>query len=93
MLGDPALIAAERESAGRERFDDHARLQHATSIESIGDVSGDQHQQERRNELGKPDEPEVERAARQSIDLPADADRQHLVRDHRGDAREPEQNE
>ena len=73
-----------------ERLGDHAALQHATPIETVGDVSGDEHQQERRQELREADEAEVERATGQRVDLPAHAHREHLVRDHRGDAREPD---
>jgi hypothetical protein len=62
MLGDLSLIAVESETAGRERFGDHARLQHPPSIEAVRDMSRDQHQQDRRNELRKPDQVEVERA-------------------------------
>jgi len=50
-------------------------------------------QKERGNELRKPDQTEIERAAGQRIDLPPDADCKHLVRNHRGDARKPEQDE
>ena len=84
------MITAERECAGGERFHDHARLQDAAPIETVGNVSRDQHQQKRRNELREADEAKVERAIRQRIDLPADADGEHLVRDHCSDARKPE---
>jgi hypothetical protein len=56
-------------------------------------VAGCQHQQKRRDELRESDEAKVERAVRQRIDLPADANGKHLVRDHRGDARKPEEDE
>ena len=92
-LGDPALIAAERESAGGERLDDHARLQDATSIETVGDVSCRQHQHKRWNELHESDKAKIERAVRQRIDLPANADGQHLIGHCRGRAREPEAGE
>ena len=89
----PAERAADAKAQGGERFGDHAELQHAAAVEMIGDVAGDQHQEERRHELREPDEPEVERAAGQRVDLPSDGDREHLVRDHREHAREPEQHE
>ena len=59
----------------------------------IGDVAGWQHQQERRQELGEADEPEVERAPGQRVHLPTDGDGEHLVREHREDPREPEPHE
>ena len=59
----------------------------------VGDMARDEHEEERRQELREADEPEVERTPGQRVDLPADGDGEHLVRDHREYAREPEQHE
>ena len=56
-------------------------------------MAGDQHQHQRRKELYQADQAEIECAAGQGVDLPADGDRQHLIRHRRGDAREPEMRE
>ena len=93
VFGDPALETAESQTRRGERLDNHANLEDDAPVESVGDVAGDQHQQERRNELREADKTEVERAAGQRIDLPTHADGEHLIRDHRGDPRKPIQNE
>jgi len=93
MRGQRRVRTADAQAECRERLDEHACLQHAAPIEVIGDVTCDEHEEERGNELRKADEPEIERASGQRVDLPADADGEHLVREHREYAREPEQDE
>ena len=71
---------------GGARLDDLADAHDAAPIVAVGDVTDDQHQRHRGQELREPDKPEVERAAGQRVDLPADRDRLHLVREHRRSA-------
>ena len=59
----------------------------------VGDVSRRQDQQHERQELRKADQPEVERVARDLVDLPADGDRLHLHGQRREEARREEERE
>ena len=52
-------------------------------------MARDQHEQRRRNELGQPDEPEIERIVGDVVHLPGDRDRLHLQGDGAGDPRHP----
>ena len=52
---------------------------------AVGDGAGDEHEQQRRQELREADEAEIERVARQVVDLPADRHRLDL----HGEARRP----
>jgi hypothetical protein len=54
-------------------------LHHPPAIESIGGVPRNENQHRHRNELRQPDEPKVERAVGQLIDLPADRHRADLI--------------
>jgi hypothetical protein len=56
-------------------------------------MADDQDEHERRQELHEADDPEIERASRERIDLPADSDGEHLVGDDRRDASEPQEDE
>jgi hypothetical protein len=63
--------SALESASSRLANDDPAR------IEAVRELSGRQGQQEHRHEFDEADEAEHERALRQVIDLPADADRLH----------------
>jgi len=56
-------------------------------------VADDEQQCQRGQELREPDQAEVEYAARQRVNLPADGNRLHLVGEHRGESRCPEAHE
>ena len=88
----PIALPAASVGHGHER-DELAHAEDAPAIEAIGDVPDDQHERKRRQELHEADETEVERAAGQRVDLPADGDRQHLIRHDRRDPREPQAGE
>ena len=69
--------AAQRQEQKDERTAclDHRRQRHdQAAAEAVGDDAGDQHQQQRRQELDDADNAEIEGIARQIIDLPADGD-------------------
>ena len=52
-------------------------------IEPIDDMAGQKHEKRRRQELGQADEAEIERAARDVVELPPDCHHLHLRRDLR----------
>ena len=83
--------AAGGEDQRRGRLRRDAQPHDAAAIVPIGDVAHREEQHHRRQELDQSDQPEVERAARELIHLPADCDGQHLVAHDAGDPREPEQ--
>jgi len=64
--------------AAAQGADDHADRHDRPAIVAIGDRAGDKDQQQRRQELNKTDQSEIERAARLVIHLPADRNRQDL---------------
>src|SRR5712692_8797576 len=68
-------------------------VHHAPAVVAVGDMADDQRQQHHRHELHQPDQSEVERAADEVVNLPADGDGLHLVGDRPGDARVPEEGE
>ena len=59
----------------------------------IGELAGRQREQRQRQELGEADEPEVERAVADRVDLPADRDDHHLRREAVREQGRPEQGE
>lgn len=59
----------------------------------VGDVAREQQERDGRKELREPDKPEIERAAGQRVDLPADRDHLHLQADIGEGAHTPEQHE
>ena len=85
----PITLPAASDGHGQHR-DELADAQHAPAIEPIRDVPDHQHQREGRQELHQADETQVEGAARQCVDLPADGDRQHLIRHDRRHPSEPQ---
>ena len=65
----------------RERHDEDE-----LSRQPVGELAGRKREQGQRQELGESDEPEVQRVARDAVDLPADRDQDHLAREaHRHD--------
>ena len=72
-------------SAGDHLADAH---DHAPVV-AVGDMARDQHEQRRRNELGQPDQAEIERIVGDVVHLPADRHRLHLQGDGAGDPRHP----
>ena len=69
-----------RAAAGQRaaRLDQRRQRHDQAAAEAVGDDAGDQHQQQRRQELDDADNAEVEGIARQIVDLPADRDRDDL---------------
>jgi hypothetical protein len=55
----------------------------------VGRLADQRRQRNDRDELHQPDQPEIERAAGELVDLPADGDRLHLVGPGRRGARAP----
>ena len=70
----------EEQQAGNDRLGDDRHGEEPDARQAVGDLAGRQCEQWQRHELGQPDEPEVERAPVDRIDLPADGDRNHLGR-------------
>lgn len=64
-----------------------AELDDAAAVVAVGRVAGDEHEQCARNELHEAGEAEIEGAAGQRIDLPADSDRGDLIGEFRQGAR------
>src|SRR5262249_29622124 len=62
-------------------------------VVAVRDLADDQGEQHDRRELREADQPEVERAAGQVVELPADCDPQHVERDVGEYPRAPEQGE
>ena len=63
---------------GAQRLNNNAQRHHGSSVIAISDVTGHQRQAERREKLSQADQAEVERPARQVVDLPANGHRLHL---------------
>lgn len=76
---EPAGKAAPRQIRCRHSRGELGKLRHALAIITVRDVSGGEGQERSRNELHQPDEAEIERAAGQRINLPADRHRPDLV--------------
>ena len=68
LRGDP------HQPGRRQERDAVAPAQHLAAIEPVGDLAGRQHQEELRQELGEPDQAEMQRAVGQLVDVPADHD-------------------
>ena len=76
-IGQTACDARRGEGEQRdraERFDGEADRHDRAPPEAVGDRAGDEHEQQRRQELRQADKAEIERVARQVVDLPADRD-------------------
>ena len=82
-----AREADEEEARGDRRIDDERDEIDELAREPVRDRTRRQGEQEQREELRQADEPEMERVARDVVDLPADRDEHHLapesVRDRR----------
>ena len=74
-----AAERAEREGRGGQRLDDLAGADHDAAVVAVGDVADHEAEHHHGKELHEADEAEVEGAAGQFVDLPADRDRLHLV--------------
>ena len=70
-----------------EQFEREAAGQDARAIAPVRHLPRRQHQQHERQELRQADQAEVERVARDRVDLPADRDGLHLHGDGHRDAR------
>jgi hypothetical protein len=62
----------ERDENGHDALAQRAERGHAAPVEPVGDGPGDEHQQRRGGELGQAQQPEVELAAGQVVDLLAE---------------------
>jgi len=82
--------AEHRQHHDRDRLHRLAGSYDGAAVIAVGDMARHQHQRQRGKELHQADQTEIECTAGQGIDLPADGDRQHLIRHRCGDAREPE---
>ena len=93
-------IAAERAGEQGERNDDRDQRVDALRdpndqppVVAVGGVSDQQRQHDGGHELDQADQAEVEGAAGDLVDLPADHHGQHLIAHGGGDPRQPEQHE
>jgi hypothetical protein len=89
MLGDRSGRGKERERGRRDALHEPAPADDAPPVAAIGDMTDDEHQRDRGQELREPDEAEVERAPGELVDLPAHRDGLHLVGEYRADPRKP----
>jgi len=90
QLGEPTGKGAPRQKKRGQRFRDLAQLNHTLALEPVGGMAGEDHQQRGWQKLHKPDHAEVEGAAGQVIDLPADRDCADLGGETRERARQQE---
>src|SRR5437764_675225 len=90
-LGEPAAVGAPAEEQRRQRLGKLANLHHALALVTVRGVAGDEYQQRGRQELHQPDHAEVEGAAGEIIDLPADRDRSDLAGETRQASRQQEE--
>ena len=90
---EPAHRGAEREHAGGDRLAELAGQQDGAVVVAVGDVADQQRQHQHRHELREPEQAEIERAAGQRIELPADRHHQHLERQDRDDPADPVEGE
>ena len=90
-VSQPAKVP--RPETAPSPFHDLANLHHALALEPVRRVAGDEKQQRRRQELHQPDHAEMEGAAGELVDLPADRDRRDLAGEARKAARQQEEQE
>ena len=88
---EPAGKGAPGQKQRRQPFDDLANLHDAFALVAVRGVSRHEQQQRRRQELHEPDHAEIEGAAGQVVNLPADGDRADLGREPRKTARQQKQ--
>ena len=90
------------ERAGRGRIDqdrggaafgDLAHHQDEAMVVAVGDVADEQRQHQHRTELREAEQAEIEGAAGQLVELPADRHHQHVERQDRRDPAEPVERE
>ena len=62
-------------------------------VVAVGDMADERRQHQHRHELRDAEQPEIERAAGQHVELPADRHHQHLERQDRHDPPDPEHRE
>jgi hypothetical protein len=86
----PMQITRRRQQRQRCPFEDLADADDRLSVEPVRDMPHQQHQQEHRQKLRKPNHPQGKGAAGEIVHLPTDRDGRHLKRDGRADARKPE---
>ena len=90
---EPSGQRAERERRRGDALHALADARDHPPVVTIGRLADQEGQKNHRQELREPDEPEVERAARERVHLPADRDGLHVIRERREDSREPEERE
>ena len=76
-----------------DAFEREAERQYAAAVVVVRDVSRRQDQQHEWQELRQADQPQIERVARDFVDLPADRDRLHLHGQRGEEARRQEERE
>ena len=76
---EKAAERADREGRRGQRLDDLAGADHDAAVVTVGDMADQQAQHHHRKELHEADEAEIEGAAGQFVDLPADRHRLHLI--------------
>jgi hypothetical protein len=92
-LAQPSAERPEGQRRDGAGDDEPADADDDATVVAVGGVPDDQRQQDHRRELHEADEAEVQRAAGQGVDLPADRHRLHVERDRGEDARAPVQRE
>ena len=90
---EPAAEAAERQGGVAGGLRQLAGDDDEPAIAAVRHLSDDQRQRDGRHELHEADEAEIERAARQRIELPADGDGLHVQREGDQHPRRPEERE
>ena len=88
----PESVKASRSSA-QTQLERDAEREDQRAIAPIGDMTRGQHQQHERQKLRQADQAEVERIARDRVNLPADGDRLHLHGDRSQEPRRQEARE
>ena len=76
---EEAAERADRECRGGQRLHHLAGADHEAAVVAVGDLADDDAEHHHREELHEADQAEVEGAAGQLIDLPADRHRLHLI--------------
>src|SRR5207253_202088 len=84
---------ARHEGGGSRRLDELAYRCDQAAVVPVRDLADDQGEEHDRRELRETDQPEVQRAAGQLVELPPDGDPQHVERDVGEHPRAPEQGE
>ena len=85
----PAAGGADRQRRRGEPGGHLADADDRAPVVAVGDMARDQHEQRGRDELGQPDEAEIERIVGDVVHLPGHRHRLHLQGDGAGDPRHP----